>query len=314
MSAQKSATDKGAEGANTLSADPLLFTPVIIIGAGRSGTNILRDCLTVLPGFATWNCDEIDPVWRHGNLSWPDDAIPPERATPAVRCFIRRAFRLLWQRMDRPAFVVEKTCANSLRVPFVDRVVPEARYLYLVRDGADIVASAARRWQGDLELPGLPYYWAKIRNAPKLDLPVHGLRFVRNRIALMAGRKKRMKVWGPRWPGMEAHADASLQELCARQWAASVEAADRAFAEMDPGRVLKIRYEEMVAEPAAVLTRIAGFLRAPVDPGQVEAIAGNVRVSSVGKGRRLLDDAAAHDTAMVREVLAPVLARHGYEV
>ncbi len=291
-------------------AETLPFTPVVIIGAGRSGTNILRDSLCALPGFATWDCDEIDPVWRHGNLGWPDDAIPPERATPAVCQFVRGAFWRLWRRMDRPAFVVEKTCANSLRVPFVDRALPEARYLYLVRDGADIVASAARRWQGDLELPGLPYYWAKIRNAPKLDLPVHGLRFVRNRIALMVGRQKRMKVWGPSWPGMEAHADAPLEELCARQWAASVEAADRAFADMAPERVLKIRYEEMAADPTTALTRIMGFLDAPANPNRIAAIAEGVRASSVGKGRRAL----AGVPAPVHEVLAPILSRHGYEV
>lgn len=288
----------------------LAFTPVIIIGAGRSGTNILRDCLTGLPGFATWDCDEIDPIWRHGNLDWPDDAIPYERATPGVRRFIRGAFVRLWRRMGRPAFVVEKTCANSLRVPFVDRVLPEARYLYLVRDGADIVASAARRWQGDLEVPGLRYYWAKIRNAPKLDLPVHGLRFLRNRIALLAGGQKRMATWGPRWPGMQAHADASVEEVCARQWAACVKASDAAFDDMSPDRVLKIHYEEMVARPGDVLTRIAGFLGADVTLGDITAATAGVRASSVGKGRQVLGPGLGP----LHTILAPVLARHDYEV
>ena len=38
--------------------------------------------------------------------------------------------------------MVEKTCANTLRLPFVDKVLPEARYLHIVRDGVDVVASA----------------------------------------------------------------------------------------------------------------------------------------------------------------------------
>ena len=32
---------------------------VIIIGAPRSGTNILRDTLTSLSNVGTWGCDEI---------------------------------------------------------------------------------------------------------------------------------------------------------------------------------------------------------------------------------------------------------------
>ena len=31
--------------------------------------------------------------------------------------------------------LVEKTCANSLRVPFVEKIVPEAKYIFIVRDG-----------------------------------------------------------------------------------------------------------------------------------------------------------------------------------
>ena len=46
---------------------------VIIIGAPRSGTNMLRDALTALPDCGTWPCDEINYVWRHGNVGFPSD-------------------------------------------------------------------------------------------------------------------------------------------------------------------------------------------------------------------------------------------------
>ena len=39
------------------------FTPVIIIGAPRSGTNMLRDILTNFEGIETWPCDEINYIW-----------------------------------------------------------------------------------------------------------------------------------------------------------------------------------------------------------------------------------------------------------
>ena len=61
------------------------FTPIIIIGAARFGTNILRDTLAQLPSVATWPCEEIKFIWRHGNARYPSDIFPNEFATSAVK-------------------------------------------------------------------------------------------------------------------------------------------------------------------------------------------------------------------------------------
>src|SRR5699024_12209800 len=118
--------------------------PVVIIGAPRSGTNMLRDVLCSLDHVATWPCDEINYIWRHGNLRYPSDELPPKRATVPVRRYIRRQFDWVMRRYG-VRYVVEKTCANSLRVPFVDAVVPEAKYVFIRRDGLDAVGSAMGR-------------------------------------------------------------------------------------------------------------------------------------------------------------------------
>src|SRR5688500_17198900 len=121
------------------------YRKIIIIGAPRSGTNMLRDLLTSLPLVGTWPCDEINAIWRHGNVGYPTDELPPALARPAVRDYIRKAFDRLAQR-EHLDFVVEKTCANSLRVPFVNAVVPDASYIQIVRNGRDAAASAVSRW------------------------------------------------------------------------------------------------------------------------------------------------------------------------
>ena len=41
-------------------ASPMNRAPVVIIGAPRSGTNMLRDVLVGVGGYATWPCDEIN--------------------------------------------------------------------------------------------------------------------------------------------------------------------------------------------------------------------------------------------------------------
>ena len=68
------------------------FTPVIVVGTGRSGTNMLRDALCVLPGFDTWPCDEGNYIWRHGNR----DCRPSRCADHAARLAGCRAWPIFW--------------------------------------------------------------------------------------------------------------------------------------------------------------------------------------------------------------------------
>lgn len=280
----------------------LPFTPLVIIGAGRSGTNVLRDVLTGLPGFASWKCDEINPIWRHGNINWPDDELPVEAARPEVKHFIRQQFLKVWRQNGQPEFVVEKTCANALRVGFVAAVLPEARFVHIIRHGADVAASAEKRWRGELEMPGLPYFWAKIRYAPKGDLPRYGLSFVKNRLALR-GRMRRFSSWGPRFKGMDELAGTDLPRLTAMQWAASVVRADAAFANMAKDRVIELRYEDFIAAPEAELSRILAFLGQVPDPAQIARASLIVR-----RGARPPSPVPAG----LAPVIAPVLKAHGY--
>jgi len=288
----------------------LAFTPVVIIGAGRSGTNMLRDMLTALDGFGTWPCDEINPIWRYGNASWPNDEIPRECAS-GPSGYIRQAFGRIWRETGQPRFVVEKTCANSLRVPFVDAVIPEAYYIHIIRDGVDVVASAQKRWRGEMELASLPYYWAKIKYAPLGDLPRYGWSFLKNRFSMAQSAEKRMDIWGPRFAEMDAMCEtgASLDAICAMQWMACVEAAEESFAAMPEDKVLTLRYEAVTMDPAAALSSILMFLGEDRSKEMVAQAVEHVSGGSVGKGRKALGG----NVEQLMEIMRPTLARLGYE-
>jgi hypothetical protein len=98
--------------------------------------------------------------------SIPYDELGPEQATPAVVRHMRGRFEDV-ARGSGAATVVEKTCANSLRVAFVNRILPEARYLFIVRDGRDAAASAVERFSAPLDWR---YTLRKLRYAPAADL------------------------------------------------------------------------------------------------------------------------------------------------
>jgi hypothetical protein len=279
--------------------------PVIILGAGRSGTNILRDTLTRLPGYKTWDCDEINLVWRHGNLDREDDVFGAAHATPEVTRYMNRTFET-FERRSGADVVVEKTCANTLRVPFIRAVFPQARFVHIVRDGRDVTLSAMQRWTASIE-PA--YLLKKLRYAPLTDVPHYGLRFIRNRLHQRQSAERRQKAWGPIFPGMaEWVSHRPLVEVCARQWATCVEQADQGLQGLPPSQIFALSYEDLVTSPAKVLERLCNWLQ----PGMASALPGDA-VSAIRAGR---PDAWRSKenlfTPAALEILAPTLVSHGY--
>lgn len=281
--------------------------PVVIIGAPRSGTNILRDLLSGLPGLSTWPCDEINYIWRHGNARIEHDEFSPDMASTAVVDYIRSRFQRVAEETEA-VYVVEKTCANSLRVSFVERVLPEARYIFLLRDGLDVVGSAMLRWQAGLNVS---YVLRKARYVPFQDIPYYAIKYALNLGHQLLSSENRRDSWGPRMKNMDAIVrNHSLMQVCALQWKACVERAHEQLGCIDERRVHRVRYEEFVMNPKKELESILRFLKAPpVEAELTEQLAGKVSAESIGKGRKRM--AEPH----YREILPLIegtLCRFGY--
>lgn len=288
---------------------PFDFQPVIIIGAARSGTNMLRDALARMGGVVTWPCDEINAIWRYRQVDCPTDELPTAAATDDVRQYIRRAFLRLARRSGG-SWVVEKTCANSLRVDFVRAVLPECKFLFLVRDGRDVVASAAKRWRANFELG---YTLRKAWFVPWPDMPRYALRLARNRLEQLRSRDRRLASWGPRFNGIDDWAATrSLEEVCAQQWSQCVLRAAEQLSGLPPSAICFVRYEQLVAGPRTELARIAKFLELPLSAAELETSAAQIHENSVGRwhagGRGEFDSRAAalidSSTARLEALLA----------
>lgn len=266
------------------------YLPLVIIGAPRSGTNMLRGVLTQLPGVATWPCDEINYIWRHGNTRYPSDELTPVMARPRVRRYIQRQFNWVARRSGA-AFVVEKTCANSLRVPFVDTVMPEARYIFIRRSGLDAVGSAIERWKAALDIS---YLVRKARFVPVIDLPYYGGRYLWNRAYRLFSREQRLAYWGPQLDGMaELLAEHSLEEVCALQWRRCVESAEQSFAAMAREKWMEVVYEDFVQNPQRELARVVEFVGIKADDVTRRKAVAGVSAANIGKGRAALGEEMA---------------------
>jgi len=261
--------------------------PIFIIGAGRSGTNVLRDSLTSLPGLITWPCDEINLIFRHGNRGLPHDEFDQTHATPAVKRFIQGEFLKL-QQLQPDSTVLEKTCANSLRISFLNAIFPEARFVFIVRNGYDVTSSAMKRWTAPIELR---YLKKKFRFVPTADVPYYALQFVKNRAKQFFSAEKRQAQWGPVYREMPADVQhKSLAEVCARQWAESVKQASEKLQKLEEERVFMLRYEEFTKEPLTWMMQLNAWMGRSWTEEEMREAVKDVRQSSVGKGIKSLSD------------------------
>ncbi len=285
---------------------PVNYQPIIIIGAARSGTNMLRDILTQLPDSGTWPCDEINYIWRHINTTCPIDEFGVEQATPSVQTYIRHQFAKLAQK-QKLSLIVEKTCANSLRVAFVNQIFPTAKFIFIVRDGRDVTASALKRWNAPLDLP---YILRKSRFVPVSDIPYYGIRYVWNHVYRLVARKKRLAYWGPRFTGMDEMLQShSLAEVCAAQWAVSVSKAEQDLATLEPKRVHRVQYEDFISQPVDNMVQLTQFLGVKLEIRQAKQMTENVSVNSIGQWKTQLDPETQQ---LILPLLQVELQRYGY--
>ncbi|MGH7658901.1 MAG: sulfotransferase family protein, partial [Gemmatimonadales bacterium] len=152
---------------------PLLRQPIIILGCNRSGTTLLFNNLSAHP--ETWSLyiESQDIFYRHHPID-PDmgDRVtdPPDQdeEQDIERYFyahghnkeffkdtaaLGRISRKLLQRPVNPLYkraplrLVEKTPANTLRIPYLAALFPDAKWLFLVRRGEDVVSSLMEGWK-----------------------------------------------------------------------------------------------------------------------------------------------------------------------
>jgi hypothetical protein len=279
--------------------------PIIIVGAGRSGTKLLRGILGLHPKLISFPY-EINYIWRHSNVRWPTDELLPEHARPQVVQYIRRRFKR-FASIGNDRRVVEKTCANSLRVEFVKSVFPGSFFIHLIRDGRAVAESARRRWQAR---PELGYMSKKLRWVPRTDLPWYVARYVRCQLGRLASGDKACSSWGPRFNGLdELVKSTSLIEVCGLQWKACVQAAESSMKRLPSEVTLTLRYEDIVEAPLFVMEKVFDKLKlwfAPVCRDYVER---NVHKNKVNKWR---DGLSHHDLDLLVPHIKSELVKHGY--
>ena len=274
--------------------------PLVLLGAARSGTKILRDSLATAAAVPAVPYD-VGYVWRYGNESATDDCLDPSLVRRRNRRLVR-AF--LAGYADTQGRVIEKTVGNALRAPFVAEILPEAVFVHLVRDGADVVESALREWRRPVDWR---YVVRKSRHVPVRVGVSHARRFLRTSVRRDVGADH-ARSWGPRYPGIDQDlADEGLLVTVARQWRESVGIARRDVPHV--ACVTELRYEDLVEAPRETLESVLSAVGWRPDPTELARAVTGITPGRAGSGRARLDSA---QRAVLDREMGDVLEDLGY--
>ncbi len=139
-------------------AQPLLSRPVFIVAAPRSGSTLLWETLATHAGLATLGGEahwlvESDAALRPGAPGVDSNRLTAREATPEVVARIRqlaaqRAVDSQGAALTAAAALrlLEKTPKNALRIPFFERIFPDAQFIFLWRDPRENLASIIEAW------------------------------------------------------------------------------------------------------------------------------------------------------------------------
>jgi hypothetical protein len=238
-----------------------LQRPIFIVGAPRSGSTLLFETLATsdeictVGGEAHWLVESI-PELRPGAPAVESNRLDASHYNDAVSVqILAQISAQLKDSQGRPAAVdtplrfLEKTPKNALRVPFFDRIFPDALFIFLWRDPHENLSSIMEAWRsGNWKtyngLEGFDGAWS-------LLLP-------------------------PGWAQLRGK---SLEEIAAFQW----ETTNRILlADLDAlprKRWSVVNYSELVSDQAATIRRLCEFAGVAFDGPLAERAAGPLPLS-----------------------------------
>ncbi|HWK50313.1 MAG TPA: sulfotransferase, partial [Steroidobacter sp.] len=221
--------------------------PIFIMAAPRSGSTLLFETLAAssqlctVGGEAHWLVEGIEGL-RPGAPGIDSNRLTAEHATDAIADDIREEIlsRLqdhAGQALQAPGErrFLEKTPKNALRIPFFNRIFPDARFVFLWRDPRENISSIMEAWRSG--------QWRTYPRLEGFDGPWSML-------------------LPPGWRDMNGR---PLAEIAAWQWQQTNARILEDLQLLGHERWTAVQYDDLLRDPAGTIGKLCEFLRLPVD-------------------------------------------------
>jgi hypothetical protein len=271
--------------------------PIFVLGCSRSGTTVTYETLAAWPQFLSLGV-EIPEFWNglYGPLNngWLSEAAGVEQARPEHRA---TALRYFYQRLGAGQ-ILDKTCINTLRVPYLHALFPNAKYLFIQRDGRDNISSMMDGWR-----------------LGRVDGSFHLTQFFGpfpEEVAINQGEFREWHFFLP--PGWREYNHASLEEVCAFQWLSANRLALEGKRLIPEENWIQLRYEDLFERPVDMFRGAFEQLGIPFDTALRERCA-HLAPTSIVKGAPKKQKWKDHNPAAIERILpmiAPLMSELGY--
>ncbi len=253
----------GAPGASsTLSSrPPTLQKPIFIVSAPRSGSTLLFETLAAseqlctVGGEAHWLVEGLAEL-RPGAPGVESNRLTGAHVSEGMSA--RITAQILSQLKDNqgrpppPDTVLrflEKTPKNSLRVPFFDRIFPDALFIFLWRDPHENLSSIIEAWRSG--------NWKTYNGLQGFDGP--------------------WSLLLP--PGWKSLRGKSLEEIAAFQWEASNRILLGDLEALPRSRWYSLSYAGLLADRAGTIRQLCDFAGISFDRALAERVSGTLPLS-----------------------------------
>lgn len=223
--------------------------PIFIIAAPRSGSTLLFE--TLMRHRQLWSFGDEGHAWieKHPKLRPVKGGVASNRLTgtdldDALTKQLKQDMLqgLISAQGDRvnsdvgAIRLLEKTPKNCLRIPFIDTIYPDARYIYLYRDPKESISSIIEGW-------------------------IHQRFVTYGDVRLVHGRWCFLRP-----PGWQNMLNRPLHEIAAFQWQTCQDIILDDLDVIAPERWTICGFDEFLNDPASTIRRLQGFCELDSDP------------------------------------------------
>lgn len=192
--------------------------------------------------------------------------------------------------------IIDKTPPNCFRIEYLAALYPEAKFIYITRNGLDNTSSLMNAW----------------RSKKKFQFKYR--KYLQERIAPLNIKGYEGDVWKFAMPeGWEKYINKTLAEVCAFQWFKTHEAALNSLEKLRAEQFTTIKFEDLMQNPKEEIKNLCDFLEIKLSPKMNEIIKEMPLVNTFSPASEKKSQKNQEELESIKDYIEPMQKKLEYE-